>query len=63
MRKSCEVELYYVLNNFIAIVMAVYIDDRLDEITYIGVKVCPFSMRHSGFLSRAPMRPKICAWP
>ena len=35
----CEVELFYVLNNFIAIVMVVYIEDRLDEITYVCVKV------------------------
>ena len=63
MKKTCEVELYYVLNNFIAIVMVVYSEDRLDEITYVGVKVWPPSMRDSGFLSRAPMRPKVCAWP
>ena len=43
--------------------MVVYTEDRLDEITYVGVKVWPPSMRNSGFLSRAPMRPKVRAWP
>ena len=63
MRKTCEVELYCVLNNFIATIVVVYIEDRLNEITYVGVKVWQPSMRDSGFLSRAPMRPKVYAWP
>ena len=63
MRETCEVELNYVLHNFIAIIMMVYTEDRLDEITYVGVKIWLPSMGDSGFLSRAPMRPKVCARP
>jgi len=37
--ETCDVELFCVLNNFRAIVMVVYIEDRLDEITYVCVKV------------------------
>ena len=43
--------------------MVVYTEDRLDEITNVGVKAWPPSMRNSGFLSRAPMRSKVHAWP
>jgi len=50
MRKTYEVELYYVLNNFIAIIMVVYTEERLDESTYVGVKVWPPSMRDAGSL-------------